>query len=52
MLEILSVVAVLLLIVLLAMLWRQPARAAKMLEQQHRAMLSDLHDGLNNRVTG
>ena len=49
MLEILSVVAVLLLIVLLAMLWRQPARAAKMLEQQHRAMLSDLHDGLNKQ---
>jgi DNA recombination protein RmuC len=49
MLEILSVVAVLLLIVLLAMLWRQPARAAQMLEQQHRAMLTDLHDGLNKQ---
>ena len=49
MLEILSVVAVLLLIVLLALQWRQPARAAQMLEQQHRAMLSDLHDGLNKQ---
>ncbi len=49
MLEILSVVAVLLLIVLLAMQWRQPARSAKMLEQQHRAMLTDLHDGLNKQ---
>jgi DNA recombination protein RmuC len=46
MLEILSVVVVLLLVVLLAMQWRQPARAAQMLEQQHRAMLTDLHDGL------
>jgi DNA recombination protein RmuC len=49
MLEILSVIAVLLLIVLLAMQWRQPARAAQMLEQQHRAMLTDLHDGLNKQ---
>jgi DNA recombination protein RmuC len=49
MLEILSVVAVLLLIVLLAMQWMQPARSAKMLEQQHRAMLTDLHDGLNKQ---
>ncbi|MDO8927079.1 MAG: DNA recombination protein RmuC [Sideroxyarcus sp.] len=49
MLEILSVVAVLLLIVLLAMQWRQPARAAQVLEQQHRAMLTDLHDGLNKQ---
>jgi DNA recombination protein RmuC len=49
MLEILSVVAVLLLIALLAMQWMQPARSAKMLEQQHRAMLSDLHDGLNKQ---
>ncbi len=49
MVEILSVVAVLLLIVLLAMQWRQPARAAQMLEQQHRAMLTDLHDGLNKQ---
>lgn len=49
MLEILSVVAVVLLIVLLAMQWRQPARAAQVLEQQHRAMLTDLHDGLNKQ---
>ncbi|MBI4808802.1 MAG: DNA recombination protein RmuC [Nitrosomonadales bacterium] len=49
MLEILSVVAVLLLIALLAMQWRQPARAAQLLEQQHRAMLTDLHDGLNKQ---
>jgi DNA recombination protein RmuC len=49
MLEILTVVAVLLLIVLLAMQWMQPARSARMLEQQHRAMLTDLHDGLNKQ---
>jgi DNA recombination protein RmuC len=49
MLEILTVVAVLLLIVLLAMQWMQPARSAKMLERQHRAMLTDLHDGLNKQ---
>jgi DNA recombination protein RmuC len=49
MLEILSVVAILLLIVLLAMQFKQPARAAQMLEQQHRAMLTDLHDGLNKQ---
>ena len=49
MLEILSIVAVLLLIGLLAMQWMQPARAAQMLEQQHRAMLTDLHDGLNKQ---
>jgi DNA recombination protein RmuC len=49
MFEILSVVAVLLLIVLLAMQWMQPARSAKMLERQHRAMLTDLHDGLNTQ---
>jgi DNA recombination protein RmuC len=49
MLEILSVVAVLLLVVLLAMQWWQPARSARMLEQQHRAMLTDLQDGLNKQ---
>ena len=49
MFEILSVVAVLLLIVLLAMQRMQPARSAKMLERQHRAMLTDLHDGLNTQ---
>ncbi|MDO8989691.1 MAG: DNA recombination protein RmuC [Sideroxyarcus sp.] len=49
MLEILSVVAVVLLIVLLVLQWRQPARAAQVLEQQHRAMLTDLNDGLNKQ---
>jgi DNA recombination protein RmuC len=50
MLEILIVIVVLiLLVVLLAMQWRQPARAAQVLEQQHRAMLTDLHDGLNKQ---
>ena len=49
-LEILLIVAVLvLLVVLLAMQFKQPARAARMLEQQHRAMLTDLHDGLNKQ---
>ncbi len=41
--------ALVLLIVLLAMQVKQPARAAQMLEQQHRAMLTDLHDGLNKQ---
>src|SRR3989338_9379650 len=52
MLEILIIVAVLtllLVIVLLVMQHRLPARSAQMLEQQHRAMLSDLHDGLNKQ---
>ncbi|MDP2760484.1 MAG: DNA recombination protein RmuC [Sideroxyarcus sp.] len=50
MLEILfAVVVALLLIVLLALQLRQPARAAQLLEQQHRAMLTDLHDGLNKQ---
>jgi DNA recombination protein RmuC len=49
-LEILLIVAVLvLLVVLLSMQFKQPARAARMLEQQHRAMLGDLHDGLNKQ---
>ncbi len=49
-LEILLIVAALgLLLVLLAMQLKQPARAAQMLEQQHRAMLGDLHDGLNKQ---
>jgi DNA recombination protein RmuC len=38
-----------LLVVLLAMQFKQPARTAQMLEQQHRAMLTDLHDGLNKQ---
>jgi DNA recombination protein RmuC len=50
MLEILFAVLVLiLLLILLVMQFRQPARSAQMLEQQHRAMLSDLHDGLNKQ---
>jgi DNA recombination protein RmuC len=50
MLEIFFIIAVLLmLIALLAMQFKQPARAAQMLEQQHRAMLTDLNDGLNKQ---
>lgn len=50
MLEILFAVLVLiLLLILLAMQLRQPTRSAQMLEQQHRAMLTDLHDGLNKQ---
>ncbi|OIR17421.1 DNA recombination protein RmuC [mine drainage metagenome] len=49
-LEIILIVAVLALLSLLLVLQlRQPARAAQMLEQQHRAMLTDLHDGLNKQ---
>lgn len=49
-LEIFLIVAVLaLLSVLLLLQFRQPARAAQMLEQQHRAMLTDLHDGLSKQ---
>ena len=45
--EILLIAAVLaFLFILLVLQLRQPARAAQVLEQQHRAMLSDLHDGL------
>ena len=48
--EILLIVAVLaLLSVLLVLQFRQPARAAQLLEQQHRAMLTDLHDGLSKQ---
>lgn len=48
MLEFSLIVVILLLgVVLLALQLRQPARAAQVLEQQHRAMLSDLHDGLS-----
>ena len=52
MLEILTILAVLLLllvILLLVMQHRMPERAAQVLERQHRAMLSDLHDGLNKQ---
>jgi DNA recombination protein RmuC len=49
-LEIFLIVAVMaLLSVLLVLQFRQPARAARMLEQQHRAMLTDLHDGLSKQ---
>jgi len=52
MLEILLIVTVLTLllaVVLLVMQRQLPAHAAKVLEQQHRAMLSDLNDGLNKQ---
>jgi DNA recombination protein RmuC len=50
MLETLFFVAVLLLLVaMLALQLRQPTRIAQMLEQQHRAMLIDLADGLNKQ---
>lgn len=50
MLEIIfAIVVLVLLILLLAMQFKQPARTAQVLEQQHRAMLSDLHDGLNKQ---
>ncbi|HUX90659.1 MAG TPA: DNA recombination protein RmuC [Gallionellaceae bacterium] len=52
MLEILLVVTVLTLLLAVALLVMQrqlPAHSAKVLEQQHRAMLSDLHDGLNKQ---
>src|SRR5271169_4294875 len=50
MLEISLIIVVLaLVVVLLVMQQRQPARAAQVLEKQHRAMLTDLHDGLNKQ---
>jgi DNA recombination protein RmuC len=52
MIEILLIVAVatlLLLVVLFLMQRNLPAQTAQVLEQQHRAMLSDLHDGLNKQ---
>jgi len=50
MLELSLIAAVLVLVVvLLAMQFRQPARAAQVLEKQHRAMLTDLYDGLNKQ---
>ncbi|MDD2685802.1 MAG: DNA recombination protein RmuC [Gallionella sp.] len=42
----------LLLVLVVLLLWLQyfaPARALRLLEQQHRTMLSDLHDGLNKQ---
>lgn len=49
MLEILLIAVLVLVVVVLVMQQRLPARAAQVLEQQHRAMLSDLHDGLNKQ---
>ena len=50
MIEIVLIVTVLVLVVVLLVLQQhQPARAAQVLEQQHRAMLTDLHDGLNKQ---
>ncbi len=46
---ILLAAALVLLVALLVLQLKQPARAAQMLEQQHRAMLTDLHDGLNKQ---
>jgi DNA recombination protein RmuC len=46
---IIAVLTLLLVIVLLVMQYKLPARSEKVLEQQHRAMLSDLHDGLNKQ---
>ena len=49
-LEIILIAATLVLLAaLLTMQFKQPARAAQMLEQQHRAMLTDLNDGLNKQ---
>lgn len=53
MLETILIVAAVLTLALLAvvfvMLRNLPARSAGVLEQQHRAMLTDLHDGLNKQ---
>ncbi|MDD4911040.1 MAG: DNA recombination protein RmuC [Sideroxydans sp.] len=50
MLEItIAFIFLILLITLLVMQLRQPARSAQLLEQQHRAMLADLNDGLNKQ---
>ena len=46
---IITVLTLLLAIVLLLMQRQLPAHSAKVLEQQHRAMLSDLNDGLNKQ---
>lgn len=47
MLEILLILAVLVLVIVLLVMQRKlPEHAAQVLEQQHRAMLLDLHDGL------
>jgi len=44
-----SALILLLLVILLVMQLKQPEKAAQMLEQQHRGMLTDLHDGLNKQ---
>jgi DNA recombination protein RmuC len=44
-----AVLTLALLVTLFVMLRNLPAHSAKVLEQQHRAMLSDLHDGLNKQ---
>ncbi len=53
MLEIVFIIATVLVLALLVtlfvMLRNLPAHSAKVLEQQHRAMLTDLHDGLNKQ---
>lgn len=52
MLEILLIITVLTLLLAIALLIMQrqlPAHSARVLEQQHRAMLSDLNDGLNKQ---
>jgi DNA recombination protein RmuC len=46
------ILLLLLLALVVLLLWLQyfaPARALRLLEQQHRTMLSDLHDGLNKQ---
>ena len=50
MFESLLILVVLALVIILLILQRQlPAHVAQVLEQQHRAMLTDLHDGLNKQ---
>jgi DNA recombination protein RmuC len=50
MLEVCLIIAALVMLAaLLAMQYTLPARSARVLEQQHRAMLTDLHDSLNKQ---
>jgi len=44
-----SVLTLALLLTIIVMLRNLPAQSAKVLEQQHRFMLTDLHDGLNKQ---
>ncbi len=46
---VLAVLSLAVLAALFVMLRNLPAQSAKVLEQQHRAMLTDLHDGLNKQ---